>query len=142
MHGGRLEVGDAAPVDVRAVDRVAYSRYFFEVNGLPQVCGGDDVDDFEVHLLPLLGDCETYLTLLRVGEGLFLAFFAVEGFDVEVIVSPFLPRRLSVAITPHTFSHRPQRLFVQLSFFLLPRSNKVFYLGIVDHLFFLVSFIP
>ena len=103
---------------------------------MPQVCGGDDVDGSEVHLLPLLGDRVLYLVFLRVGESVFLAFFAVEGFDVEAVVSPFLPRRLSVAPTPHTFSHRPQRLFVQLSFFLLPRSNKVLYLGIVDHQIF------
>ena len=55
MHGRGFEVGDAAPVDLWAVDRVAYSCYLFEVNGLREVCGSDDVDNFKFHRWRSLG---------------------------------------------------------------------------------------
>jgi len=101
VHGWCFEVGDAAPVDLWAVDRVAYSCYFFEVNGLREVCGGDDVDDSEVHLLPLLGDRVLYLVFLRVGERGFVAGFAGEGFDVEVVVPPLFSGGLGWAAASH-----------------------------------------
>jgi len=61
VHSWCFEVGDAAPVDLLVVDGVAYSCYFFEVNGLREVCGGDEVDDPNAHLMLFLGTVKLIL---------------------------------------------------------------------------------